>query len=162
MDKATQRVLANAPEFINGLLQIAAEIHTVDDEGRPITNTEALQRLLWKEAMGWREEKRDDRGHLATIDHPPILRVQEFLYSVVIGKPGTALPPASSRPTMSAKDKVSALAVQRMNQMAREAMAPASGKGPPQHKPKAPAPEPSRDEDDADDETSEADADDLI
>lgn len=88
-------------------------------DGTPQTNGEHLARLLWNEALGWTEKKRDDEGNLVEVWHPPILAMQDKLMDRLDGK---ALPtPDAAGTGIRAAEKVSDLAKERMKKMAKDA-----------------------------------------
>ncbi len=101
------------------LRKLAQEIHTVDDAGAPITKEQALAALIWKQALGWVEEVRDDKGAVKRTLHPPVAWAQSMLFERIEGKAQVTQEQTGAR--ISAKETVSELAKQRLNALARGA-----------------------------------------
>jgi hypothetical protein len=95
------------------LREIGLEAHSVDEQGRSITNQEALYRQMWKQALGWTELVRDDNGIAHKVVHEPNLTISKSLLEQLAGKPGTAQVEEKKGP--SAAERVRALAVERVN-----------------------------------------------
>ena len=111
------------------LRKLAAEAVSIDDNGDPITREQALSLLIWQQALGWEEKVRDEHGSLQVVKHPPVAWAQQFLWERMEGKAPVAQAEAEGH--VKAKDKVDALARNRLN-----AMAGKTPSGPPPHKPK--------------------------
>jgi hypothetical protein len=100
----------------DSLRAIGAEIFGEDDQGRPITRKEKLDRILWQEAIGWTEQTRDANGSLRQIVHPPNIAVALKLKEQLDGKAAVATEVAPTGPSVAAR--VRALAVDRLNALA--------------------------------------------
>ena len=98
------------------LRDIGQEVHSHDEQGRPITNQEALYRQLWKQALGFTEIVRDDNGIAHKVVHEPNLTISRSLLEQIAGKPSTAAPP--ERVGISAAETVRRLAIERVNRLA--------------------------------------------
>jgi hypothetical protein len=116
------------------LTELGQQIHTVDDEGNPITREQALAELLWKKALGWIEETRDDEGTLQKVVHKPESWAIQYIYERREGKSIPTLPDDADR--VRASDRVRELAKQRLNQLATVAAGAPAKKSPPAYKPK--------------------------
>lgn len=142
MNKAARKEAAE--KFLAGLLELADEVVDVGDEGEPVTNREKVQRALWQAAAGHDETTRDDQGNRRVVHHRPASWAIQMLHDLILGKPAPMTEPM--RETMTAKDKVSKLAVDRANEMARKAVAGTS---------KPADPERDRDEEESDEHDDE-------
>jgi hypothetical protein len=100
----------------DSLRAIGAEIFGEDDQGRPITRKEKLDRILWQEAIGWTEQTRDANGSLRQVVHPPNIAVALKLKEQLDGKAAVATEVAPTGPSVAAR--VRALAVDRLNALA--------------------------------------------
>lgn len=109
-------------QFVTGQLrQQAFEGHdTLNEHGDPQTKGEALARLIWREALGWTEDKRNEDGNLVKVVHPPSMAMQEKLLDRLDGKIPMVAETAGGG--IKAADKVRDLAKGRLNDMARKAM----------------------------------------
>lgn len=112
------------------LRKLAAEAYTITDDGTPLSREQALSALIWKQALGWTEEVRDENGDRREVIHPPVAWCQQFLFERMEGKAVAAQPEDAGG--IRAADKVRDLAKQRVNALA----AAAKKSGPPVHKPK--------------------------
>lgn len=115
------------------LQMLGQEMHTVDNEGNPITREEALARLLWNMALGYTEQVRDDEGNWKTVVHKPVAWAMQAVWDRREGKVPTAIGEDETR--VKASDRVRELAKARLNAMAVTAAGP-DKKGPPSYKPK--------------------------
>lgn len=104
------------------LKKLAGEVHTVTDDGTPVTREQALAELIWKQALGWMEVTRDENGNRKEIPHPPVAWAQQYLFERMEGK----APQATTEDTggMKAADKVRELSKDRINKLARVAIGP--------------------------------------
>jgi hypothetical protein len=112
------------------LRKLAAEVHTVTNDGTPVTREQRLGELIWQQALGWTEESRDDNGTMKKVVHLPVAWAQQYLFERLEGKAPVAV--AENDGGMKAADKVRSLAKDRVNALAAKA---AVGK-PPSYKPK--------------------------
>lgn len=110
------------------LKKLAAEAHTITDDGTPITREQALAEMIWRQALGWIEVIRDDEGNRKEIPHPPVAWCQQFLFERMEGKAPIAT--VDETGGIKAADKVRQLSKDRINKLA------AATSGPPKHKPK--------------------------
>ena len=108
------------------LRKLAAEVHTIDNNGDQVTREEALAAMIWKQALGWIEEVRDDDGTLRKVTHPPVAWCQQFLFERIEGKAQVSTEQTGAKVT--AREKVGELARDRLNALAKAAI-----KGPPKH-----------------------------
>lgn len=110
------------------LKKLAAEVHTITDDGTPVTREQALANMIWRQALGWVEVIRDDEGNRKEIQHPPVAWCQQFLFERVEGKAPIAI--VDETGGIKAADKVRQLAKDRINSLSKAKV------GPPKHKPK--------------------------
>lgn len=114
------------------LRKLANEATTITDDGTPVTREQQLAVMIWRQALGWTEDTRDEMGNAVTKKHPPVAWCQQFLFERMEGK----APVASTENDggMKAADKVRQLAKDRINALS---IAKAGVGGPPKHKPKS-------------------------
>lgn len=112
------------------LRKLAAEAHTITNDGTPVTREQALSALIWKQALGWVEVVPDEDGNRKEIAHPPVAWCQQFLFERMEGKAVAAQPEETGG--IRAAEKVRGLAKERVNALAFAA----KKSGPPSHKPK--------------------------
>jgi hypothetical protein len=117
---------------------VGLELHSADAEGNPITNEEALARLLWNMALGYEEMTRNEEGTMTRVVHKPVAWAIQYIYD---RKEGRAAPTVlEDEGRMKAAEKVRDLAKARLNGLAVSAAGPVSTpaekKGPPKFKPK--------------------------
>lgn len=126
-------VKLNQKALTKYLNETGLQIHTVDDDGNPISKEAALADLLWKTALGWEEKLRDDDGNEKTKKHPPAPWAMQFVYERKEGKSSPAI--TESEGGLRASDKVRALARERLNGMVTALGKTPSTSLPPKHKP---------------------------
>lgn len=104
------------------LRRLSSEAIDITPTGDPITRADVLAQLIWKQALGWTEEGRDDLGNKFRKVHPPVGWCQQYLFERMEGRS----PQASAEETtgIKAADKVRDLAKQRINAMASIAVGP--------------------------------------
>jgi hypothetical protein len=136
MAKAKTKQPDTLADFLSGLISIAGEAADLADDGRVITNAEALQRSLWKQALGWQEETRDDQGNLVVVPHKPLAWAQQTLLELILGKPGKMDKPLAtpSNGPLTAEDKIDDLVKAELNRLTDQLLA--TPPTPPRHKPK--------------------------
>jgi hypothetical protein len=110
------------------LRKLANEAVSIDNEGNPIRRMDVLAELIWKDALGWVEETRDDSGSLQRIVHPPLAWAKQFLWDRLEGKAALAVPEESRG--IRAAEKVRELALARLNNSALASMGPPKPKTP--------------------------------
>lgn len=103
------------------LRKLARMAHDTMIDGETVTREQALAAMIWRQALGWTEEKRDDAGVLRKIDHPPVAWCQQFLFERTEGKAAVAT--VEPQQGMKAADKVRELAKQRVNALLKPANA---------------------------------------
>lgn len=103
------------------LKRLGKDAHTIDDAGNALTRDEVLAALIWKQALGFTEKKRDDNGTMREIVHPPVAWCQQFLFERREGKAAVATQEEQQGPR--AAETVRKLAVERMNALAEKALA---------------------------------------
>jgi hypothetical protein len=117
----------NTRELTNRLRELAAEVHDsrLNDEGEMEFQTkgEALSEAVFRSALGWIEEvveETDVPGKTVTkkVFHKPQAWAQQFIWDRLEGKSPQALP--DDKGGLSAADKVSELAKQRVNALTEE------------------------------------------
>jgi hypothetical protein len=98
------------------LRRLAGEAYTVNDGGDTLTRRDVLAEMIWKQALGWTEEVRDEDGNLKRVVHPPVAWCQQYLFERMEGKAPVAAPDEGS--SIKAADKVRDLARDRLNRLA--------------------------------------------
>lgn len=114
------------------LRKLAAEAVTITDDGTPVTREQQLSAMIWKQALGWTEQVRDQDGDLQERVHPPVAWCQQFLFERMEGRAPNAMPDAEGG--VRATDKVRELAKQRLNGLVKVSSVKTSA--PPIHRPK--------------------------
>lgn len=104
------------------LRKLAIEVHTITDDGTPVTREQKLADIIWKLALGCTEKYRDEEGNLKEKVYPPAAWAIQFVFERVEGKAQTVAPDETS--TVRAKDKVAELARERVNRLAAIAAGP--------------------------------------
>jgi len=117
------------------LNEMGALVHTVDDEGNPISREQALADLLWKKALGYTEMGRDDDGNRCEVVHKPEAWAMQYIFERREGKAPAAVQ-TEDADRIRAADKVRELARERLNKLAAAKAGPS---GPPTYKPKGSA-----------------------
>jgi hypothetical protein len=120
----------NARALTGHLRTLASEVHTVLDDGTPVTREQRLAALIWDQALGYTEVTRDEEGNRKEVIHKPVAWAQQYLYERIDGKAMVMQPDGETG--LKAADKVRDLAKQRVNALAA-AVVPS---GPPKFKPK--------------------------
>lgn len=113
---------------------LGQQVHTVDDDGNPITREAALAQLLWNKALGYEEKIRDDNGTEKVKKHPPESWAMQYIWERREGKSVPMI--AENEGGIRASDKVRALSRERINAMATSLAAASVPKGPPRYNPK--------------------------
>lgn len=104
------------------LKKLAGEVHTITDDGTPVTREQALANLIWKQALGWEEMTRDEMGNAKKVWHPPVAWAQQYLFERMEGKAPQAV--SEDMGGMKAADKVRELSKERLNKLAKIAVGP--------------------------------------
>lgn len=132
-----KKAALNKSRLSEFLAAVGSEAQTVDDEGNPVTNEEAVARLIYRKALGWTETRimEDQHGNKAKIEeyHPPENWALQYIYERREGKAPTAPADMDNRQKISAAERVRGLAKDRLNGLARTAGTPKAG--PPKYKP---------------------------
>lgn len=118
-----------APRIFGGraltteLKKLAAQVHTVADDGTQMTRAEVLADLIWKMALGYVEkiETRDADGNRKIHEeyHPPVAWAMQYVFERTEGKAPQAVQEENAG--MKAADKVRELSRQRLNSIAKVA-----------------------------------------
>ena len=120
----------NSKQLTLHLKQLSAEAHSVSDDGDVITRAEAMSLLLWDYALGWEEKDPDDPAKM--VRHRPAQWAIQLIYDRLEGKAPNAVDDKSG--TMTAADKVSELAKNRINAMTLSVVGDDGIGGPPPYK----------------------------
>lgn len=116
--KATKRY--SAKELTSHLRAISKEIHTVDDDGRPVDKAEALTRELWKRALGFVEiveEMKNGKPVTREIARKPEQWALQYIYERLEGRIApVALGDAQTG--IKAESRIGKLAASRLNRIA--------------------------------------------
>ncbi len=89
----------------------------IDGTHKPITNDEALARLIWKQANGYIESDENEDGTGIRRVHSPDPRMQQFIFERREGKVVESLDDKQ----ITILEKMSELTRMRMNRMAEDA-----------------------------------------
>jgi|GEM_PF-1944449 len=103
------------------LRELASEAETILDDGTVLTKAEVLARLLWKHALGFTEVHYDKNKVPEEIYHPPVQWAIDLVYSRLEGRIPQQIVDESS--AITAADRVSELAAERINNAAEAAVA---------------------------------------
>lgn len=96
------------------LEELGAQIHSVDDEGNPVTREHAIADLVWKMALGYTEKIRDlTTGQWKEVYRPPVAWAMELVWDRREGKVAQAQTEDVGK--IKAADKVRDLARTRLN-----------------------------------------------
>lgn len=121
--------MAKAPGGLGGkaltseLRKLAGEVHTITNDGTPVTREQVLAQMIWRQALGWEEITTDENGNRKKIMHPPVAWCQQFLFERTEGKAPLAVADETVR--ISAAEKVRDLSKQRLNKLAAVSAMPA-------------------------------------
>jgi len=108
----------------NELRKLAAEVHTITNDGTPVTREQALADMIWKLALGWTETVLDEEGNRKKVTHPPVAWAMQYLFERIEGKAPQAI--VEDAGGIKAADRVRELAKDRINSLARVAAGPPS------------------------------------
>jgi hypothetical protein len=106
------------------LKKLASEVHTITNDGTPVTREQALADMIWKLALGWTEVQRDEEGNAKKVIHPPVAWAMQYLFERIEGKAPQAI--TEDGGGIKAADRVRELAKDRINGLARVAAGPPS------------------------------------
>lgn len=104
------------------LRELADEAETITDSGVTLTKAEVLARLLWKFALGWKETTYDPktRRPIGVTDHSPAKWAIDIVYNRLEGQVPHQVVDESR--ILTAAEKVSELATERLNNAAEVAV----------------------------------------
>lgn len=123
------RLRIHGKELTRHLRDLAAEAETLADSGDVVTKAEALARLLWRKALGYKETIRNREGTLVETDHLPESWAIQLIYERIEGK---AVPTTTEDAgKVTAAEKVSELSRNRINALAGVAVGEPSKPTPP-------------------------------
>lgn len=106
----------NSKELTNHLRTLAAEAHTIADDGTFVTKGEALADLLWQKALGYEEKTLDDEGNEKIVKHDPAAWAIQLVYDRMEGKTPQAVTEDDTR--IKAAEAVREMAKNRINDLA--------------------------------------------
>lgn len=106
---------AATAELTKIIKQIGNEFHTVDDEGNPLTKIQALGRLVWDKALGYREK---DIETGVDIKHSPDKAYVGMLWDRLEGKVAPSVS-GSGKDKATLSDRIGNQHKRRLNQMAK-------------------------------------------
>ena len=109
---------ASKPPVKRDTLRAIGQEVTVGARGERVTREELLHRLLWKQALGYEEDYRDEHGLLRKMTYPPDKSIQKLLLEQLSGKPGTSQ--VEEHKGLTATGKVSQLARDRVNALLKK------------------------------------------
>lgn len=106
------------------LEELGSRVHSVDDEGNPITREQAIAELVWKMALGYTEKVRDAAtGQFKEVYRPPVAWAMELVWDRREGKVAQSAPEEPSK--IKASEKVRSLARDRLNALLPKTEPPA-------------------------------------
>lgn len=114
----------SSKELTRHLRLMAAEADTLLDNGEVVTKAEALARVLWGKALGFKKVEQR-AGAMVEVEHMPEAWAIQMVWERLEGKVPNAM--ADDGGKMSATDRVSELNKSRINKMANSATTPKSG-----------------------------------
>jgi len=106
-----------AAELTKIIKQIGNELHTVDDEGNPLTKIQALGRLVWNKALGF-VERIPETGK--EIRHNPDKAFIGMIWDRLEGKVAPSVS-GSGKDKATLSDRVKEQSKRRLNQAAKNA-----------------------------------------
>lgn len=115
----------SARQLTKFLRELAEEMHTMGDAGEMVTKAEALARLLWDKALGYKH--RDPKTGETKWYKPESWAIQ-LIYERMEGKAPVTMEPETSR--ITAAQKIGDLARNRLNSEAELAVALPGDSGP--------------------------------
>lgn len=97
---------------------VGKEVHTIDNDGAPISKDERLIRLLWDIALGYDEQTVDDDGNKKVVKHKP----QKWAMQEIIARRegGIPAPQSDVGNRMTAAKQVRELAKGRLNDLVKD------------------------------------------
>lgn len=113
-----RNLMASKPVIKRDTLRAIGQEITVTGKGERLTNEELLHRLLWKQALGYEEESRDENGLLRKMAYPPDKTIQKLILEQLSGRPGTTQ--VEDQKGLTATGKVSQLAKDRVNALIKK------------------------------------------
>ncbi len=102
------------------LERLAEEAHTVADGGDTISKAEALAKLLWNKALGYREQVLRD-GNWTEVSHPPESWAIHLVYDRLEGRVDTSGKGKDTSNEKPVHEKVAEIAKSRLNDAAERA-----------------------------------------
>lgn len=121
--------MAKAPGIVGGkaltdeLRKLSSEVHTISDDGSPITRAQILAGLIWRMAIGWEETTITEDGNRKTVRHPPVPWAMQYVFERTEGKAAIAVQDDVIK--ISAAEKVRELSKARLNKLAAVSAMPA-------------------------------------
>ena len=103
------------------LRKLGDEVVDVDDNGDGITRSQKLANLVWKYALGYTDEARDDKGFVKKKDYAPAPWAAQYIFERLEGKVPQAVLDEVKKTT--AADKVSNLAKSKINALTKKVLA---------------------------------------
>ena len=108
----------SAKELTKLLRELAAEAHTITDDGAVVTKGEALVSLLWQQALGYTERRVNDEGAVEETIHRGAPWAQQLIYDRMEGRVPQAV--ADDETRLTAAKQVRELAKNRLNDLAQK------------------------------------------
>lgn len=101
--------------LIDLVKSVGKEVHTINNDGDPVSKDEKLIRLLWDIALGYEEKVEDDKGKQKVIKHKP----QKWAMQEIISRRegGIPAPVSDVGERMTAAKQVRDLVKQRLNNL---------------------------------------------
>lgn len=112
----------NTRDLTNHIREMAAEVHTLLDDGTCVTRGEALALLIWRKALGGTEVSIDDEGNETKLEIKPEPWAINLIYDRIEGKTPQAV--SAEEGTITAVEQVRDLAKQRINTLASKHVKP--------------------------------------
>ena len=121
---AKNRKRYNTKQLTNHLREMAAEAHTMVDDGSILTRGEALAKLIFDKARGYTEKTVDDEGETKEVYHQPASWAIQLLWDRMEGKAPLAITEDDAR--VKVAEQVRELAKDRLNKLVPAASGPPS------------------------------------
>lgn len=102
------------------LERLAEEMHTVEDDGDPISKSEALAKLLWNKALGYTEQVLK-AGEWVEVSRPPESWAIHLIYDRLEGRVNTSDKGKGTDTEKPVHEKVAEIAKARLNAAAETA-----------------------------------------
>ena len=87
------------------LRELAVDMVSISDDGKPVTRAEKLAMIMWDHALGYTEQTKNKTGSLIDIEHKPAPWAITLLMDRIEGKVANAADPGVDRPSLGQRLK---------------------------------------------------------